>query len=508
MTQHADQAPGESQDISPQPPFVLSIDVGTSSTRAILFDASGLAVPGATSQHSYKLTTSEPGEVAVDADMLLGVVSQTIDEVLSAAGEYAAQIKAVALDTFWHGLLGIDKDGRPVTPIITWEDTRAQVTALELRAQLDEREVHERTGARFHASYWTAKLRWLATRQPDTFRKATQWISFGEYLHRKCLGKSVCSLSMASGTGLLERRTLQWDQELLKVLDVRAEQLPRLGDIRDGIQGLIAEYAERWPALRDVPWYPAIGDGAAACVGSGCTSVKQWSLTVGTSSAIRVVVPNEAMELPDGLWLYLIDSKRAVLGGALSEGGNLLSWMSNTLKVPLKDAEPEVVKLEPDSHGLTILPFISGERSLGWHGNVRMTVAGISINTTPLELLRAAMESLAYELDGVYEQLLTVLQVDSSALKLYASGGALFASSLLRSIIADTLDTPIYPSHDQEASARGAALLALEALGVIPDVAHAPVHLGSPTLPDAMRGAVYRKAARKQRELYRLLLGE
>jgi gluconokinase len=172
----------------------------------------------------------------------------------------------------------------------------------------------------------------------------------------------------------------------------------------------------------------------------------------------------------------------------------------------LKDAEPDVAKLEPDSHGLTILPFIVGERSLGWHGDVRMTIAGISINTTPLELLRASMESLAYELSGVYEQLLTVLQLDSSAIKLYASGGVLFASALLRSIIADTLETPVYPSHDQEASARGAALLALEALGIIPDVAQAPVHLGSPTLPDAERGELYRKAARRQRELYGLLL--
>lgn len=507
MTQDPNQAPGESENISSQAPFVLSIDVGTSSTRTILFDSAGVAVPGATSQHSYKLSTSEPGEVSVDADMLLGVVVQTIDEVLKAAGERVAQIKAVAMDTFWHGLLGIDASGRPVTPIITWEDTRAQATALELRAQLNEREVHERTGARFHASYWTAKLRWLAARQPDTFKKAAQWISFGEYLHRKFLGKSVCSLSMASGTGLLDRRTRQWDKELLEVLNIRAEQLPELGDIHDSVQGLTSEYAERWPALRDVPWYPAIGDGAAACVGSGSVSTKYWSLTVGTSSAIRVVVPNEPIELPDGLWLYLIDSKRAVLGGALSEGGNLLSWMNNTVKVPsLKEAEPDAARLEPDSHGLTILPFISGERSLGWHGDIRMTIAGVSINTTPVELLRAGMESLAYELDGVYEQLLSVLQVDNSTLKLYASGGALFASPLLRSIIADTLDTPIYPSHDQEASARGVALLAMEALGIIPDIAQAPVHLGPPTLPDARRGEVYRKAARRQRELYGLLL--
>ncbi len=507
MTQNSDQA--QQGDLSRQAPFVLSIDVGTSSTRTMLFDATGSSVPNMVSQHTYKLNTATPGEVSVDADMLLGVVVQTIDEVLKAAGDHAAQIKAVAMDTFWHGLLGVDAAGKPVTPVITWEDTRSQGMALEMRAQLDERAVHERTGARFHASYWTGKLRWLATQQPDIFKSAAQWISFGEYLHRKFLGKSVCSVSMASGTGLLETRARQWDKELLKVLDIQPGQLPELGDIHDGLQGLTSEYAGRWPALQKAFWYPAIGDGAAACVGSGCVSKEHWSLTMGTSSAIRVVVPNESIGLPDGLWLYLIDGKRAVLGGALSEGGNLLAWMSNSAKVPtLKEAEQDLVKLEPDAHGLTILPFISGERSLGWHGDVRMTIAGISINTTPLEMLRASMEALAYQLNAVYEQLQMVLHMDSTALQLYASGGALFASSLLRSIIADTLNAAIYPSHDQEASARGAALLALEAMGVIADVDQVQPHLGEPTLPDAGRGELYRKAYKRQRELYALLLSK
>src|SRR5579884_3379285 len=91
-----------------------------------------------------------------------------------------------------------------------------------------------------------------------------QWLSFGEYMQRCFLGKSVCSLSMASGTGLLNIRARAWDTQLLPVLNIRPDQLPPLGDIHDRVQGLKPEYASRWPALRDIPWYPAIGDGAAA----------------------------------------------------------------------------------------------------------------------------------------------------------------------------------------------------------------------------------------------------
>jgi gluconokinase len=489
-------------------PFVLGLDVGTSSTRTLLFDATGATVSHIQSQRTYQLTTSDQGEVSVDADMLLSVVAETIDEALKQAGPLAQQIGAVAIDTFWHSLLGVDESGRPLTPVITWEDTRPYAAVAKLRAKLDEKAVHDRTGARFHASYWSAKLLWLAEQQPETFKRAAKWLSFGEYLHQKFLGHAVCSLSMASGTGLLVTREHTWDDELLHVLNVRLEQMPDLGDLKDSVKGLTDEYAGRWPSLHTVPWFPAIGDGASACIGSGCASMDNWSLTIGTSSALRVVIPPAQTVPPLGLWLYLIDAKRGVLGGALSEGGNMLNWLDTVLKLPaLKDAEPLAADMEPDSHGLTILPFISGERSLGWHGEAHMTIAGIGRHTSPAELLRAGMEALAYQLTMVYEQICVALNVEHGKPKVIGSGGALLGSVLLKSILADTLATPLHPSRDQEASARGAALLALEALGVIPDVARVSPNLDEPTQPDDERGKHYRQAMERQRKLYELLLG-
>ncbi|HLI90921.1 MAG TPA: gluconokinase [Ktedonobacteraceae bacterium] len=506
MTQNARPAGPETNF---QPPFVLGLDVGTSSTRALLFDSLGAVVPEVLAQRTYKLTTSAQGEVSVDADALLDVVALTISDALAEAGPLAQQICAVAIDTFWHSLLGVDKAGRPIMPLITWEDTRPYQAALALRKRLDERAVHDRTGARFHASYWPAKLHWLAQEQPETFSRAAQWLSFGEYLHRRLLGNSVCSLSMASGTGMLETRARAWDKELMEALDVRPEQLPEPGDLHDSVQGLTSEYASAWPALRHVPWFPAIGDGAAACIGSGCANTDTWSLTIGTSSALRVVVAPEQVVPPMGLWLYLIDEKRAVLGGALSEGGNLLNWLDTALQLPsLRSAEGLIKVLEPDGHGLTILPFISGERSLGWHAEARMTVAGISIHTSPADLLRAGMEALAYQIRAVYEQLCDALKMEQGPQKIIGSGGALLGSTVLQGIIADTLGAAIYPSRDHEASARGAALLALEALGKIPDVAQVAPNLEAPVQPDAGRGVIYCKAAQRQRELYRLLLGD
>ena len=116
------QSQGQSQ--SHTQPHILALDIGTSSVRALLFDSSGSAVPHVLAQHTYTLTTSNDGEVSVDADMLVDLVAQTIDEVLAAAGPLALHIKAVATDTFWHSLLGVDASGCPLIPLLTWEDTR------------------------------------------------------------------------------------------------------------------------------------------------------------------------------------------------------------------------------------------------------------------------------------------------------------------------------------------------------------------------------------------------
>src|SRR5436309_8165786 len=208
MTQKASSA-----NPNPVLPYILALDVGTSSTRTLLFDAASNTLPNVLAQRPYQLTTSNEGEVSVDPDALVAVVDQTINDALEMAGPLATHIGAVALDTFWHGLMGVDADNRP------------QGAAVELVKQLDEKAIHARTGARLHASYWPAKLRWLATQDPDTFSRVAQWLSFGDYLYRHFLGRSVCSLSMASGTGMLQTRAHTWDTELMEVLDVRPEQL-------------------------------------------------------------------------------------------------------------------------------------------------------------------------------------------------------------------------------------------------------------------------------------------
>ena len=487
-------------------PYILSLDIGTSSTRAILYDAGGTAVPDVHSQLTYQLTTSHEGEASVDADALFTLVTRTIDEALQVAGDRAKQIVGVATSAFWHTLVPLDAGGRPLMPLLTWEDTRSQQAAIELRALLDEASIHRRTGARLHASYWPAKIRWLASAHPEVVERVARYVSFGEYLHERLLGHAVCSLSMASGTGLLNTRARAWDSELLAFLHLSPAHLSTIGDLPDTLQGLTPEFATRWPALNRVPWFPAIGDGAAANLGSNCANASTWAVTMGTSSAMRVVVSPEQVRPEGGLWLYYIDRKRALLGGALSEGGNMLAWLKRTLQVAdLAELDQQLAAMEPAAHGLTVLPQIGGERSPGWHPHAAMTISGINLHTTPNEIARASLEAVVFQLGEVYDQLIHVLGEQVAQPRLIANGGALLKSSLLSGLLADTLNRPLELSESSEASARGVALLALETLQILSDLTKLTPETAKTIQPDPARHEIYAKARERQQALYKLM---
>jgi gluconokinase len=477
---------------------IMAVDVGTSSARALLFDAGGRPEPDASGQVQYEPQTTPDGGVELDADALLDAVAQAIDACL--AGHGGAPVDAVGISAFWHGLLPLDGDGRPLSAVITWADTRAAPAAAELRRTLDEREVHARTGTPLHAAYFPAKLRWLRGAEPRVLARARRLGGFAEYLVRRLTGAWRTSVSMASGTGLFAHATGAWDPAMLEVAGIDADQLPPIDDA--AIHGLAAPWAARWPALARASWFPAWGDGACSSVGSDCVGPDRIGLNVGTSAALRLVDPSRS-DTPAGLWRYRLDAARSLVGGATSEGGNVVAWCRRELALPPDDAalEQAIAALPPDGHGLTALPFLAGERSPGWRDDARGLVGGIRLGTTGPEIVRALMEAVAYRLALIHERLAPLA---APGYALVASGGALRHSGAWTQIVADALGVPLVMSPEKEASSRGAALLALARLG-------APIPTATPrgrsVAPDPRRHATYRRALERQRHLYEIVVG-
>jgi len=487
--------------------MILALDIGSSSVRAGLYSREAQPEQGLNARRIYDLSTTADGGAEVQADFLFELVCQAIDEVLLKGESSSEEIDAVAISTFWHNMLGLDSAQEPLTPVYSWADTRSTRAAEQLKRLLSEESCHARTGTVFHPSFLPAKLLWLRESHPQVWKRTARWMSFGEYLLLKLFGETVCSISMASGTGLLDQFRCCWDEEILNVLSLSPERLSPLSDFHTSLQSLRVIYASRWPRLRSVPWFPALGDGACSNIGSGCFDSKRVALMVGTSGAMRVCLNREPSVIPPGLWCYHVDRRRFLMGGALSNGGILFEWLHETLRV---EDNPEALEQmisaqSPTAHGLTVLPFLAGERSPGWKGHARAAIVGLSLHTRPVEILRAGLESVAYRFAKI-ASLLKKAVPDS--VEIVASGGALLKSPAWTQIMADVIGQPMITSAVAEASSRGAALLALEAMKIISDFNQLPNPVGHIYLPDPKKHEIYANAMNRQDELYELLVNQ
>lgn len=478
------------------PSAILALDIGTSSCRAICFTPHGQALSGA-SRVRYQPMVTPDGGATLDPEALVAAVVRAIDGL-----RLDRPVAAVGLTTFWHSLLGIGRDGRPVTPVFLWMDHRSDHDAELLRALLDPTRVHARTGCFLHSSYWPAKLHWLRRAQPETFAAAARWLSFGDYLIEQLTGQPApTSVSLASATGLFDQTTDQWDRELCAAVGVTPEQLPPVVALEAGARALLPALAARWPALASSPWLPAIGDGAASNVGAGCLTPDRLAIMVGSSAAVRTAWRGSA-PLATSLWRYRLDESRFVLGSALNDGGALLEWLRRTLRLPGRAAlERQVAALPPTAHRLTLLPYWAGERGPRWGMNGRGALLGARLDTTSLAIYRAALEALALQLG----RLVTVVEaaLPAPVRVVVATGGALLGSPALQQILADVLGRRLLRSGAPEGSSRGAALVAAERVGLrTAPLDTLPPPLAGAVEPVAAHTALYREA------LARLLAAE
>ena len=230
-------------------------------------------------------------------------------------------------------------------------------------------------------------------------------------------GEVPTSLSLASGTGLLDLGTRTWDAELLAALGVDEARLPRIEETpMDG-------------------WYPAWLDGPCSNVGVGCVTRERAALMIGTSGAFRTVYETETPMPRPGLFLYRVDAERVAEGGALSDGGNMRHWLTDILT----NAEGSLADRDPMSHGLTFVTLLAGERSTGWHQHARGVIHGLTFDTTAMDIRQAALEGIGFRFADVLDLMPEVQEI-------VATGGALFKDDDWSQIMADALARPIVVS--------------------------------------------------------------
>jgi gluconokinase len=484
---------------------VLAMDIGTSGTRAALFNSRGEQIEDSLIALPNETYSSFIAGDDVNADSLVESVARTLDLAVERAELFASRIDYVASACFWHSLLGIDEAGRAITPLLGWADMRAAKAAIELRSEFAEEVVHARTGCRFHSSYWPAKLRWLTKERPEQFGQVRRWLSFSDYLFKQLLSNPATSVSMASATGLLDQTSCEWDSELSATLNLGVDQLPPIAAPRTTVKGLRDDYSLRWPVLDRAAWFPAVGDGAANNIGLDCAARDRVALMLGTSGAMRMLSSRAAPAiLPPELFCYRADRDRVVIGGALSDGGSVLARLKNELALNYEDKElnRRIEDVKPDSHGLTVLPFWSGERAPGWSTTTEGTIEGVTATTKPIEIVRAAMESVCYR----FALIARALDVFAAEASIILAGKAFLSYPAWAQMMADVLGRQVELFPAPEVSIRGAALLALETLGTIDSLEIRKSESGRVLLPDMGRHEIYVRAIGRQKQLYDRLI--
>lgn len=478
---------------------VLAIDIGTSSVRATLYGRA-LQPLRHGGQVKYRWRVAVDGSVETPASAIERALGDAIDSALAGTD---APVDAVGIAAFWHSLVGVDAHGRPVTGVIPWTDTRSAAEVDRLRDEIDEHALHARTGCRLHTSYWPARLRWFRRHDAKAFRRVARWMSLPALVERQWLGRDAESVSQASGTGMFLHHRHGWDDEICRVCGVSPDQLGKIVDLDDDTAQPSTAIARRWPQLRHARWVPAAGDGAVNDLGAGCTTAGKTALMIGTSGALRQTwVTDAAPEVPFGLWRYWLDRRRVVVGGALSNGGNLVAWMRQTLRPDdASHLESRIARMPPDSHKLTMLPFLAGERSPDYLPDARAAIVGLKLATTVDEIARAGLEAVAYRFLHVRDELMKVTPVTH----LVGTGTAMSESKVWPQILADALGCPIALPRETELTSRGAAVLALERLGLAPRSLDPTV--ARVCHPDAKRHQTYRAAAERQQQLMRVLHG-
>jgi gluconokinase len=442
---------------------VLGVDVGTAGVKAVAFDADGAERGNA--ERDYPLLEPEPGQAVQDSETLVAATGDAIHSAVAAARAAGGRVAGLSLSAAMHALVPLDARDQPLAPLVTWADTRAAEQAERLRARNPE--LHDRTGTPLHPMSPLCKLVWFRERDPETFAAARRWVGIKELVLARLTGSLAVDQSSASGTGLLALETLDWDPEALELAGLTPERLAPLVATKESFE-VRAAASEALGLAAGTPVVAGAGDGPLANLGVGAVRPGVAACSIGTSGALRVVVERPAVDPDRRVFCYALTPSRWVVGGAINNGGVVLRWVGDALAPDLGE-HPEKALMDlaaaapAGSEGLVMLPYLLAERAPHWSSLPRGAYVGLTIAHGRGHLVRAAIEGVSQQLALV---LASIRDAGNEVHEVRATGG--FArSELWRQVLADTLGMPVHFPAQREGSAFGAALLGMEALGIV-----------------------------------------
>lgn len=441
---------------------IVGVDVGTTSVKVGLYGPDGRE--HTVVSRDYPLHMPEPGWVEQDPDQIVDATLDALADVAAHARDAGIAMAGVATSTVMHSLLGLDREGAACTPMLTYADTRAWRQAERLRA--DHLGVYRRTGTPLHPMAPLAKLQWIHEEQPDLAHRVRRWVTVKEHLLAALTGETVIDHSSASATGLFGLEAADWDDEALQLAQVDADHLATPVPTDHVLDGLTAAAAERTGLPVDTPVVAGATDGVLANLGVGALHRGLGAVTIGTSGAVRVTVDAPVTDERMRLFCYALTADRWVVGGAISNGGLWLRWLREEVlgtDLGADDLTALAADVPAGSDGVTVLPYLTGERAPQWSPVLSGVVFGLRYEHGRGHLVRAGLEGVAHQLRLVTD---AVADCGHPLERLRATGG--FTNSpLWLQMVADILEIPLELPRVSESTAFGAGLLGMTAVGLL-----------------------------------------
>ena len=455
--------------------IMLGVDIGTTGIRSAAYRLDGSSTAIATEE--YPLFTDQSGCAEQDADTLVMAMEAVLVRTMGLLGGEGAHVTGISLSSVLHSFLAIGEDGRPLSRLMTWADTRGQIYLEELKAKLDATALYHRTGCPLHPMYSLLKIFWIKQKRPDVFAQTAWFGSIKDYVFYRLTGRRVVDRSVASGSGCYNLTLLDWDTEVLTTLGITADRMIPVVSTTTWYP-LLAGIAKRLGLPAGLPVIIGAGDGMLANVGVGAVKAGQINITIGTSGAIRMAADQPTTDAKGRTWCYNLADGRWMLGGAINNGGISFRWVRDKFA----ESEQRVAeKLGLDSYsllasyaqhvpagsnGLILLPFFTGERAPYWNADARGVLFGLTLNHDKRHMIRAVLEGICYRMKSI---LLSLEELTGQAQEIRVSG-SFTRSEVWLQMLADVLGREISLPDVEEGAAFGAAILGFYTLGLLPSL--------------------------------------
>lgn len=417
----------------------IGIDIGTTNIKAVLFDDN---------YHEIE-NISTPIQTIYTGDFAEQDIQEIVDVVFSSIERLNNKdVSHISFSSAMHSIILSSSDLCPFTKNVIWLDNRSKDLINNFKEQADWLSFYHKTGTPIHTMSPFAKLLWYKE-NTSFINKDIRVFGIKEYIIYKLTGEFVEDYSIASATGLMNIHTLRWDIDILDYIGINEDQLPRLVDTNQTFSALNYSFKVVVGA----------SDGCLVNIGVGALSKGQTTLTLGTSGAVRMTVYEPVLDPHGRTFCYYIKKNTYVIGGAVNNGGNVLTWLGRVFyksKEEMFDDLPDLLhRTNEGSNGLVFFPFLFGERAPFWDANLTASFVGLTHNHTRDDMVRAVIESVLFNLKHVLE----ILESNScKSNELYISGGVLQNLEIL-DLLAGIFKIKIHIQDSYEAAAIGAVLL-------------------------------------------------